>query len=258
MIHLAARTTFESYGVLHPSIVEGSKNLMDAALAAGVTTFVYAASLLVYGQQTGYVNENTPPAPQIDIARAKLEAELLLKAMAEHGGMSFCSLRLPHVYGVNSLLFKEIRRGRILFPGKGGNWFSHLHVFDAARALTVAARGARCGLYPVADDAPCAWNDLFSVIRDHLPGTRIIHVPREVALAATSLLALASRCLDKTNIYSPDGVRSWNVDCAVRPQTLKDFFSIEPRYPTVVQGIPAVLNGCVSSIRLVERSSLRG
>jgi len=49
VIHLGARATFEPYKALHPSIVEGSINLMRTAIDEGVKTFVYGGSLLVYG-----------------------------------------------------------------------------------------------------------------------------------------------------------------------------------------------------------------
>jgi len=59
--------------------------------------------------------------------------------IAAAGGLRFASLRLSHVYGAHSLLFDQVRHGRIFFPGKGNNLFAHLHVADAARALIQAA-----------------------------------------------------------------------------------------------------------------------
>lgn len=62
-----------------------------------------------------------------------------MQMIAAAGGLRFASLRLPHVYGAHSLLFDQVRHGRIFFPGKGNNLFAHLHVADAARALIQAA-----------------------------------------------------------------------------------------------------------------------
>ena len=56
VIHLGARATFESYAQLKPDILEGSVNLMCAAAEAGVNTFVYSSSLLIYGDQVGEVD----------------------------------------------------------------------------------------------------------------------------------------------------------------------------------------------------------
>jgi dihydroflavonol-4-reductase len=48
VIHLGARAAFEAYSKLYRSIVAGSLNLMQTAIAAGVSTFVYGGSLMVY------------------------------------------------------------------------------------------------------------------------------------------------------------------------------------------------------------------
>jgi len=75
VIHLAGRATFERYDIVAPSIVHGSVALASAAAKAGVGAFVYASSLLVYGDNDTPVDAATPPAPRLDYARAKVEAE---------------------------------------------------------------------------------------------------------------------------------------------------------------------------------------
>ena len=93
--------------------------------------------------------------------RAKLEAELRLEEMAAKAGIRFVSLRLPHVYGAHSLLFDQVRHGKVFFPGKGNNPFAHMHVIDAARALIHAAESGQPGLWVVADELSCTWNEYF-------------------------------------------------------------------------------------------------
>lgn len=48
IIHLRARAVFESYSRLHPSIVEGSMNLMRAAAASDVRQVVFGGSLMIF------------------------------------------------------------------------------------------------------------------------------------------------------------------------------------------------------------------
>jgi len=246
VIHLGARATFERYELLRPSIVEGSMNLMRAAADAGVRSFIYGGSLLVYGHQDQPITQETPARPRIDYSRAKLEAEQRLLKLAEEAGMRFCSVRLPHVYGANSLLFNEIRRGRVLFPGKGDNLFAHLHVADAARALIRAAESERTGVCVVADNAPRTWNELFAITREYYPRFRVIHVPTRLALFTTGALEVFSRFRRAPNLYSPDAVESWNARLTVEPGTLRNALGIEPAYPSLEDGIPAVLDDCIS------------
>ena len=124
IIHLGARAAFEPYPRLYPSIVKGSINLMKAAIKARVKNFVFGGSLLVYGDTAKSIDQNTQPSPMSGYGRAKLEAEKRLEEMAAKAGICFVSLRLPHVYGAHSLLFDQVRHGRVFFPGRGDNKFA--------------------------------------------------------------------------------------------------------------------------------------
>jgi nucleoside-diphosphate-sugar epimerase len=165
VIHLGARAALEPARRIRPSIVEGSINLMRAAIDAGVRTFVYPGTILAYGEQSKPINQQTKPAPLTDYGRTKLEAETILARMAEQANICFTSIRLSHTYGVNSLLFDQIRKGLIMFPGKGDNLFSHLHVADAARALIKAAETGNPGISIIADNQSCTWNEFFTITR---------------------------------------------------------------------------------------------
>jgi len=246
VIHLGARATFEPYRALRPSIVDGSVNLMSAAVKAGVETFVYGGSLLVYGHKMQPISQDTGADPRIGYSRAKLEAENTLMQMADEAGMRFISIRLPHVYGVNCLLFNQIRRGTIVFPGKGNNLFAHLHVEDAARALIEAGRRGGAGIWVVADDQNCTWNEVFQVVQHFYPRLKVVRVPRWLALTATRTLDTIYLVRSSWNRYSAGAVKSWTSNLPVEPHTLKSLLGIEPAYPTIEQGIPAALDDCVS------------
>ena len=246
VIHLGARATFEPYKALRPSIVEGSINLMRAAIEAGAKTFVYGGSLLVYGEQSKPISQQTAAAPTIGYSRAKLEAESILLKMAADAGIRFTSIRLPHTYGVNSLLFNQMQRGTIVFPGKGNNLFAHLHVADAARALIKAAENGTSGISVIADNASCTWNDLFVVTQHYYPRLRVIRVPKWGALAGTGTLDVLYRFTPYWNRFSVGAVKSWTSNLPVEPNTFKDIVGIEPMYPTIEQGIPAALDDCIS------------
>ena len=95
VVHLGARAAFEPYPRLYPSIVKGSLNLMQAAIEARVSNFVYGGSLLVYGDTVNPIDQETRPSPMSGYGRAKLEAELRLEEMAAKADVKFVSLRLP-------------------------------------------------------------------------------------------------------------------------------------------------------------------
>ena len=246
VIHLGARAALEPSRRIRSSIVEASVNLMRAAIEAGVKTFVYPGTILVYGEQREPINQQTKPSPLTDYGRAKLEAETVLKRMAEQANMCFTSIRLSHTYGVNSLLFEQIRKGLILFPGKGDNVFSHLHVTDAARALIKAAETGKPSISIIADNESCTWNDFFAITRQYYPRLRVVHVPTWSALAVTGALDALYRLTSSWNRFSLAAVRSWTSNLPVEANTFQNVLDLVPRYPTIAQGIPAALDDYIS------------
>ena len=246
VIHLGARAAFEAYSILYPSIVKGSLNLMKAAAASGVKQFVYGGSLLVYPETPHGIDQATAPSPQSGYGRAKLEAENRMKAMAATAGVRFVSLRLPHVYGAHSLLFDQVRHGRIIFPGRADNLFANLHVKDAARAMIRAAEVEMEGVYVIADDQSCTWNDFFETVQTYYPRLRVTHVPQSASYAGTRLLDLLYPLIGKTNPYPSGAVSCWNLNLPVVPGTLSEALGFEPTYPSIHDGIPAVLDDAIS------------
>ena len=215
VIPLGAMATFESYSKVRSSIVDGSVNLMRAAIEEGVERFVFGGSLLIYDDQTRPIDQSTKPRPRSGYGRAKLEAENLMGEMAGNAGIHFNSVRLPHVYGAKSLLFHQIRQGYIFFPGKGSNFFGHLHVSDAARALIKAADSSRHGAYVIADNLSCTWNDFFEITQSFYPKLKVIYIPKWFALLATGIIEFLLSFKKTPNRYSTDAVSSWNLQLPV-------------------------------------------
>lgn len=140
IIHLAARATFEAYDLIRPTLVDGSVALIKAATDAGVKVFVFASSMLVYSDQQKPIDQDTPASPVLGYRKAKFEAENALSQIAKEGEISFASIRLPHVYGPQDLMFGQIRNGYFIFPGSGENQFARIHVEDDARVLITIAK----------------------------------------------------------------------------------------------------------------------
>lgn len=246
IIHLGARAAFEPYKRLHPSIVKGSMNLMRAAAKAGVRQFVYGGSLLVYQDTSSAIGQATPPSPVSGYGRAKLEAEQKMQELAVSADIRFVSLRLPHVYGAHSLLFDQVRHGSIRFPGRGNNLFAHLHVADAARCLIGAAEQKLEGVWVLADDESCSWNDFFETTQTYYPRLRVIHVPQTAAFVATRILDACFGAMGRPNPYPSGAVSSWNMRLPVEPNTLEGIIGFSPEFPSIHDGIPAVLDDAIS------------
>ena len=214
VIHLGARAAFEPYPRLYPSIVKGSMNLMQAAIKAGVKNFVFGGSLLVYGDTDKPIGQNTGASPMSGYGKAKLEAEQHLEEMAAKAGICFISLRLPHVYG--------------------------------ARALISAAENCRPGIWVVADELSCTWNEYFETVQTYYPRLRVTHIPRTISYMGTRILDLFFGLTAQANPYPSGAISSWNLRLPVEPGTIRQTIGVEPKFATIHQGIPAVLDDSIS------------
>ncbi|NIR49328.1 NAD(P)-dependent oxidoreductase [candidate division KSB1 bacterium] len=246
ILHLGARAAFEEYKLLRPTIIDGSTALMKAAISAGVKKFVYASSLLVYANQAEPIDHDTAANSGLGYGRAKLEAEQALSKLAEEADVSFAAIRLPHVYGARDLMFEQVRQGRVIFPGNGHNLFAHLHIEDAAKILIEVGRKGWTGISAVGDYLAATWNDFFGVIREYYPRFSEIGVPRWLALLGTRLYTPFRRLQHMPSLYTPEAVIGWNLNLPVEPGLLWNELDIEPNYPTIRFGIPAVLDDCIA------------
>jgi nucleoside-diphosphate-sugar epimerase len=219
---------------------------MQAAINAHVKNFVFGGTLLVYGDSSEPMDQQTKPAPQSGYGRAKLEAEQHLAKMAATAGICFVSLRLPHVYGAHSLLFDQVRHGKVYFPGKGDNPFAHIHVYDAARALIQAAQNDRSGIWVVADELSCTWNEYFETVQTYYPRLRVTHIPRSISYAGTRILDVLHGLAAQANPYPSGAISCWNLRLPVVPGTIRQTIGVEPKFPTIHEGIPAVLDDSIS------------
>ena len=241
IIHLGARATFESYATLKPSILDGSVALMQAAIEAGVRRFVYSSSLLVYRGRKGPVDAGTPVDPVLDYGRIKVDTEKKLSAMAASAGVAFAALRLPHVYGVRDLYFRQLADGRLVLPGLGRNVYTHLHVSDAAAAIIACAEQGYAGILPFGDKRPATWTAFLKMARQYYPKARVLLLPQWLALLATALLTPFRKLRPHPGMETPGAVRTYNFNLAVDPDLLWRDLGLAPQYPTIFDGIPAVV-----------------
>ncbi|MGD8372962.1 MAG: NAD(P)-dependent oxidoreductase [Syntrophobacterales bacterium] len=241
VLHLGARATFESYDTLRPVILNGSLALMEAAAEAGVKTFTYSSSLLVYGDLPGEVDAATPAVPVLDYGRIKLETEQRLTREAASAGVTFGALRLPHVYGAMDLYFQQLRNGLLILPGLGRNTFTHLHVADTARILIACAEQGYEGISPVGDDLPATWAEFLRVVRLHHPRARVLALPQWLALTTTAAITPFRRYRPHPGLETPGAVRSYNCNIAVKPGLAWRDLGLNLLFPTIHQGVPAVL-----------------
>ncbi len=125
VIHLAARVHVMKEISLSPLAefrrinVEGTRNLAQQAVEAGVKRFIYLSSIKVNGESTPpntYFSSNDSVNPQDPYGISKWEAEQALHQISAGTGLEVVIIRPPLIYGPNSKgnfasMLKWLRRG---------------------------------------------------------------------------------------------------------------------------------------------------
>jgi UDP-glucose 4-epimerase len=126
--------------------VEGTRNVAEAARAAGVRRLVMASTIAVYGASGGAIlDESSMPRPETDYGRSKLESErVALSVPGRDGAPMTVVLRFGAIYGARikgnyRRLVDTIRRGISIRVGSGTNRRTLIHERDAASAVVLAA-----------------------------------------------------------------------------------------------------------------------
>jgi nucleoside-diphosphate-sugar epimerase len=195
---------------------QGTKNLLEAALAQGVPRFVYVSSLAAVGPSLDGtpVPDDAQPRPVTHYGRSKLEAERAV--LAAKGRMHVVVVRPPLIYGPRDretlAFFTSVRNGVLPMTGDGRNTLSVVYVADCAAAIVRAltANGATSGrAYFLDDGAVYVWRDALADIESALGRRAFVRFGMplgvvKVAAAATQLWGKVTNTaqmltLDKVN-----------------------------------------------------------
>ena len=135
---------------------EGSAALVDAALAAGVGTFVQESVSMLYRDGGQAWVDETCPTDRYPIATGNHAAEASAHRFTAAGGRGVV-LRFGFFYGPGARhseqFLKVARLGLVPMLGPPSTYLSSIYTTDAASAV-VAALDAPAGVYNVVDDDP--------------------------------------------------------------------------------------------------------
>jgi nucleoside-diphosphate-sugar epimerase len=150
IFHLAART--EASGASGKDFeevnVQGTENVAQAALSAGVDRLVFCSSGAVFGRGIGNhaINEDTRPIPDSPYGRSKFQAEQVLMSYYRRDELSVVVARVSAVLGPGAMswlgLFRPIAAGQFRLIGEGNNYHHVGEITDVVEGL------ALCGSIP--------------------------------------------------------------------------------------------------------------
>jgi 2-alkyl-3-oxoalkanoate reductase len=165
---------------------EGTRNLVDAARAAGARRVVAQSVAFMYAHRGGVLHEEDDPLaldmpdPAGDTVRALADLE---EAVTGTDGIEGVVLRYGYFYGPGTSYAsdgaqaKMVLRRRFPIVGDGGGVFSFIHVDDAAAATVRALDHGGPGIYNVVDDDPAPARDWLPVLAEAVGAKKPWRVP---------------------------------------------------------------------------------
>lgn len=170
--------------------IEGTRNLVAAARAAGARRFIaQSISFICSPAGVGLTNEETPlyldaPAAIRPLAHAVAELE---RQTLRTEGIEGVVLRYGWFYGPGTnydpagSIPRSIRKGRSPIVGAGAGTYSFIHVDDAARATLQALARAQPGIYNIVDNDPARLNQWLPVVAQLLQAPAPLPMDEDVA-----------------------------------------------------------------------------
>ncbi len=202
--------------------VQGTRNVLDAAVAAGVRRFVQLSSIAVYGSRLHgrtlheFDRYDDRPDPWNHYVREKVQSERLAFQYQVRGQLEIVAVRPSVIWGSRDRTAfsrtRDLLRGPLAAViGKGLNRVPSVSVHDVAdvclRSLTVPAAAGRA--YNVSSDEPITQNELMGVFAE-CTGAAIPsrHVPFGVAMSMATVLEAAAHLLRRKD---PPAVTRFNL-----------------------------------------------
>lgn len=148
--------------------IEGTKQLMEAALDSGVKSIVHGSTIGVYGVLDGVINEESPLNPDNIYGVTKLEGEKIALSYADR--IPVTAIRISETYGPGDRrllkLFKGIKKGVFFNIGAGKNLHHLIYVEDLISGFFKAAESekARGEVFVLAGLKPITTNEMVNTI----------------------------------------------------------------------------------------------
>jgi len=170
IIHIAAKKqvgeSVEKPLLYYRENVEGTRRLLEAAVDAGVESFVFSSSAATYGMpDVDVVDEDSPTAPMSPYGTSKLMSEWMARDVATATGLRVIALRYfnvagavspelgdPGVFNLIPMVFRELAAGgqpKVFgndYPTPDGTCIrDYIHVCDIADAHVAALQQLASG-----------------------------------------------------------------------------------------------------------------
>ncbi|MBI2508174.1 NAD-dependent epimerase/dehydratase family protein [Candidatus Woesearchaeota archaeon] len=212
-------TVFHCAGIIHPKLFrardfykinrDGTKNLLEKSVSAGVEKFIYISSNAAAGVNKvngNLMREGDTENPYTDYGKSKWQAEQVVKEFQNKRLIKTVIIRPCWFYGPKLpdrmiKLAKMIKSGKPLLFGDGKNLRSMTYVYDLVDALILAEKNNNAigQTYWITDERP------YTTIEIYRTMAKIFEVDnlefRKIPASVSIVLELVDKTLGKFGIY---------------------------------------------------------
>jgi UDP-glucose 4-epimerase len=216
--------------LIHSANVDGTRHVLDASIAAGVTHFTLVSSIKVHSEKTEpgrLLRETDICEPQDIYGASKKEAERLVIEKCSEAGISYTIIRPPIVYGAgvggNFGRLAALARLSIPIPlGSINNARSMLYVENLADFILITLQhdAAKESIFLVSDGDDVSTSDLLRAL-GKVQNRTVRLIPAKPLQFALKLLGLNAWNDSLFGNLQIDGVRAQQCLNWVPPYDLK-------------------------------------
>jgi nucleoside-diphosphate-sugar epimerase len=217
----SARASAEQYNKFN---VDGTVNVLEAAIRKKARAFVFVSSLAAMGpvgNLTLPMNEETPCVPDSPYGLSKLSAENKINEIAK-GKITCIIVRPPIIYGARmnlgsgaGTLFKNMCKKTFIIIGNTENYFPVIHVKNLCHSMIHLSERHTSGIhiYIVTDGKPTKLKDFLLLIKNEFGiNKRTIHLPYSLIYSIAWAFETAGRLFHFIPMLSRDIVRGAGTD----------------------------------------------
>lgn len=227
-------TIFHCVGLIHPRKIKelyrinvnGTENMLRAAMEAGVKRFIYLSSNSVAGcnrERDLLMTEKDPYNPYKHYGISKMQAEQLVNKYYREGKIETVIIRPCWYYGPGqparqTRFFKMIKNGNPIIFGDGHNLRSMSYIDNVIQGLLLAESSeiANGQTYWIADKRPYETIEIYQTIAEIL---NVELKPRYIPRISSWLCEKIDDCLQAAGFYSTDfhvaGEMNKNIACSI-------------------------------------------
>ena len=188
--------------------VLGTRKVLDAAIAAGVSRFVHLSSVAAYGFDfPENVDETYPVRVSGGVSSytdTKVNSEQVVLAAHAAGEMECVVVRPCDVYGPGSVWIREpialAKAGQMILPNGGKGIFDIVYIdnFVDGMVLVLSSEAAAGQIFNIGDGAPVTCKEYFGRVAGWAGG-KTRSVPLSIAAPALNVVGGLQRRIGKPN-----------------------------------------------------------